>query len=160
MNARHALAHGETKRAVRRGLCHGLPGVMLRKGDPKSRISTPMGPGGVRRGSGGGVPSARFLLLRYPRVYTGQDLCQTQWGRAPLPMVRERRGVHPTVIGNPPLHPQRRRPTPHTFGPLSLFRLLVLSCTPMRAPTGSRPLSMRSTKHTTRQQECAYRRSV
>ena len=64
------------------------------------------------------------------------------------------------ILGNPLLHPQRRTPTPHTFGPLSFLSssrsTFFLSWTPTRAPTGSRPLSTRSTSHT-RQQERAYK---
>ena len=77
-----------------------------------------------------------------------------------MPMVCERRGGHPTVIGNTPLPLQKGTPTPHTFGPPFPFcPLLILSWTPTRAPTGSRPLSTRSTSHT-RQQERAHKHSV
>ena len=77
-----------------------------------------------------------------------------------MPMVCERRGVHPTVIGNGHFTHKEGHPPPTPSG-LSPFcrRLLVLSWTPTRAPTGSRPLSMRSTTHA-RQQECAYKHSV
>jgi hypothetical protein len=82
----------------------------------------PVGPQGGGPGGGrGGVPSARFLVRGYPGGCTTRDPCQMQWGGAPLPMVCERRGAPTTVIGNTPLHPQKRTPTPHTFGPLSLF---------------------------------------
>jgi hypothetical protein len=85
----------------------GRWGVMLRKGDPKSIISAPMGPGGGPGGVRGGVPSARFFCdSGTPGCTPAKTYARTQWGRAPLPMVCERRGVHATVIGNPRLHPQ------------------------------------------------------
>jgi hypothetical protein len=53
------------------------------------------------------------LVRGDPGGYTTRDPCQTQWGGAPLPMVCERRGVPTTVIGNTPLHPQKRTPPTH-----------------------------------------------
>jgi hypothetical protein len=85
-----------------------------------------MGPqGGVRGGVRGGSQGARFLLPRYPRVSTTQDPCQSEWGQAPLPMVCERRGGHPTVIGKTRHVTHKEADAPHT--PSGLSRFFVFS---------------------------------
>ena len=99
-------------------------------------------------GPRGGSQGARFLLPRYPRVSTTQDPCQREWGQAPLPMVRERRGRHPTVIGNPHLPTKREGPHPTpSLLLLSLRRSFTSDDTACAPPSTGRPHSTSSISH-------------
>ena len=78
-------------------------------------------PWGPRGGSGGG-PKCSLFITKVPQGVDQPRPMPNAMGRRPIADgVRATRGTHATtVIGNTPLHPQKRTPTPHTFGPLSL----------------------------------------